>query len=56
MADLMQAALSASPHIAAVNNYILAGKLYKALKSAKALIAYESELMADVTQLGRKST
>jgi len=47
----MQPAPSAWPH-----NYILAGKLYKAVKSAKALIAYKSELIANVTQSGRKST
>ncbi|HET9686398.1 MAG TPA: flagellar biosynthesis repressor FlbT [Pseudolabrys sp.] len=45
MRDLIQAAPSAWPHIAAVNNHILAGELYKALKSAKALIAYEKELI-----------
>jgi flagellar protein FlbT len=55
MADFMQAAPSAWPHIAAVKNYILAGELYKALKSANALIAYESELIANVAQSGRKS-
>ena len=45
MRDLMQAAPSAWPHIVAVSNHILAGEMYKALKSAKALIAYEKELI-----------
>ena len=44
MRDLVQAAPSAWPHIVAVSNHILAGEMYKALKSAKALIAYEKEL------------
>ena len=55
MRDLIQAAPSAWPHIAGVNNHILAGELYRALKSAKALIAHESELMARVAQSDRKS-
>jgi flagellar protein FlbT len=45
MRDLVQSAPSAWPHIVAVSNHILAGEMYKALKSAKALIAYEKELM-----------
>ena len=44
MRDLVQAAPSAWPHIVAVSNHILAGEMYKALKSARALIAYEKEL------------
>lgn len=40
MRDLVQAAPSAWAHIVAVSNHILAGEMYKALKSAKALIAY----------------
>jgi flagellar protein FlbT len=43
--DLVRAAPSAWPHILAVSNHILAGQMYKALKSAKALIAYAQELI-----------
>jgi len=49
MRDLMQAAPSAWPYIVAMNNHILAGEMYKALKSAKDLIAYEKELVDRVT-------
>lgn len=45
MHDLVQAAPSAWPHVVNVSNHILAGEMYKALKSAKALIAYEGELL-----------
>jgi flagellar protein FlbT len=45
MRDLVQAAPSAWQHVMAVSNHILAGEMYKALKSAKALIAYEKELV-----------
>lgn len=45
MHDLVKAAPSAWPHIVEVNNNILNGEMYKALKSAKALIAYEKELI-----------
>ncbi|HET9715317.1 MAG TPA: flagellar biosynthesis repressor FlbT [Pseudolabrys sp.] len=50
MRDLVQAAPSAWPHIAAVSNHILAGEMYKALKCAKALIAYEKELVEHATR------
>jgi flagellar biosynthesis repressor protein FlbT len=43
--DFMEAAPSAVPLIAEVNNRILSGDLYKALRSAKKLVAYEQELM-----------
>jgi len=39
-----------------VNNHILAGELYKALKSAKALIAYEKELIDRQTRSDRRSS
>jgi flagellar protein FlbT len=48
MRDLLQAAPSTWPHILTINNHILAGELYKALKSAQALIAYEEALVDDV--------
>jgi flagellar protein FlbT len=43
--DFLQAAPSAMPLIAEVNNRISSGDLYKALRSAKQLVAYEQELM-----------
>jgi flagellar protein FlbT len=44
--DFLSAAPSAMPIIADINNRILSGDLYKALRSAKKLIAYEQDLMA----------
>src|SRR5262245_36467425 len=46
MRDLLQAAPSAWPHILTINNHILAGEMYKALKSAQNLMAYEEALVA----------
>jgi flagellar biosynthesis repressor protein FlbT len=43
--DFLAAAPSALPCIAEINNRILNGDLYKALKVAKDLIVYEQELM-----------
>ena len=43
--DFVQAAPSALPHVHEINNRILSGELYKALKAAKKLIAYEAELI-----------
>jgi len=50
MRELLQAAPSAWPHLVAISNNILAGELYKALKSAKVLIAYEKELVDHATR------
>ena len=50
MRDLVQAAPSAWKHIVAINNHMLADDLYKALKSAKALIEYEKELLTHATR------
>jgi flagellar biosynthesis repressor protein FlbT len=50
MRELVQAAPSTWPHVAAVSNHIMAGEMYKALKSAKALIAYEKELIDHATR------
>lgn len=50
MRDLVQAAPSAWPHMVAVGDHIMAGEMYKALKSAKALIAYEKELLDNATR------
>jgi len=50
MRELVQAAPSAWPHVVAVSNHILAGEMYKALKCAKTLIAYEKELLDHATR------
>ena len=47
--DFLQAAPSAMPFIAEVNNRILSGDLYKALKAAKKLMTYEQELISHAT-------
>lgn len=44
--ELVQAAPSTWPQVEIINNQILTGDLYKALKEAKKLIAYEQELIA----------
>jgi flagellar protein FlbT len=44
--EFLGAAPSALPLVAAINNRILSGDLYKALKEAKKLIAYEEELIS----------
>lgn len=43
--DLIQAAPSTLSYVDAVNNWILTGNLYKALKEAHNLIDYEQELI-----------
>jgi len=43
--DILQAAPSVWPYIESINNHILTGEMYKALKHAKKLIAYEQELL-----------
>ncbi len=43
--DFLDAAPSAMPLIADINNRILSGDLYKALRSAKKLVAYEQDLI-----------
>jgi flagellar protein FlbT len=50
MRELVQAAPSTWPCVEAVNNHILAGEMYKALKRAKDLIAYEKELLDHATR------
>jgi flagellar protein FlbT len=45
MRDILQAAPSTRSYFAAINHLILTGNVYKALKEAKKLIAYEQELM-----------
>jgi flagellar protein FlbT len=43
--DILQAAPSMWPLVEGINNQILIGELYKALKEVKKLIAYEQELL-----------
>ena len=50
MRDLVQAAPSAWPYMTEISNHIMAGEMYKALKSAKALIIYEKELLDHATR------
>jgi flagellar protein FlbT len=45
--DIVQAAPSTWPYIENINNHILTGMMYKALREAKKLIAYEQELIDD---------
>jgi flagellar biosynthesis repressor protein FlbT len=47
VSDVVAAAPSTRPIIEAINNQILTGDVYKALKEARKLIAYEEELIAD---------
>jgi flagellar biosynthesis repressor protein FlbT len=46
MRDIVQAAPSTWPYIENINNHILTGQMYKALKQARKLIAYEQELLS----------
>jgi len=48
--DIVQAAPSTWPHIEIINNHILRGELYKALKQARKLIAYEESLFRNATR------
>src|SRR6188768_226835 len=45
MRDIVQAAPSTWPYVESINNRILTGDLYKALKEAKNLVHYEQELL-----------
>ena len=45
VSNILRAAPSTWRFIESINNHILTGELYKALKQAKKLIAYESELI-----------
>ena len=44
--DIVQAAPSTWALVEGINNHILTGEMYKALKETKKLIAYEEELLA----------
>lgn len=45
VSDLVRAAPSTWPQIEIINNQILTGDMYKALKEAKKLVTYEQELL-----------
>lgn len=47
--DIVTAAPSTTPIVDEINNEILTGSLYKALKAAKKLIQYEQELLRNAT-------
>lgn len=47
--ELVKAAPSMTPIVDEINNEILTGSLYKALKAAKKLIDYEQELISNAT-------
>jgi flagellar protein FlbT len=46
--EFLEAAPSSAPLVTEINNRILNGELYKALKTARKLITYESDLIAHV--------
>jgi flagellar protein FlbT len=46
VSEILAAAPSAWPHVEAINNHILMGNTYKALKQAAHLITYEQELIS----------
>jgi flagellar biosynthesis repressor protein FlbT len=48
--DITQAAPSMWPYIESINNQILTGELYKALREVKKLIGYEKELLDHATR------
>lgn len=45
--DTLAAAPSTKPHFERINNQILTGNIYKALKETQSLIEYEKELLAN---------
>jgi len=47
--EFLRAAPSAWPLVENINNLILTGEMYKALKHARKLIAYEQELLENAT-------
>jgi flagellar biosynthesis repressor protein FlbT len=50
--EITQAAPSMWPLIESINNQILTGELYKALREVKKLISYEQELLDHASQQG----
>lgn len=49
--DFINAAPSALSHVSEINNCILSSELYKALKAAKKLIAYEADLIENAKRV-----
>lgn len=52
--EMVKAAPSTLPYVDAINNEILTGDLYKALRAAKRLIDYEGELLGNVQSGGTR--
>ena len=52
--DLVTAAPSMTAYVDKINNDILTGALYKALKTAKQLIQYEQDLLANAAIRGSR--
>jgi flagellar biosynthesis repressor protein FlbT len=52
--DMVTAVPNAWPIIEAINNQILSGDLYQALKECKKLVAYEKKLLDQIEQLQNK--
>ena len=50
--DIVQAAPSTWPYVESINNHILRGELYKALKQSRKLIEYEQELFSNAKKRG----
>lgn len=48
--DIVQAAPSTWPYVESINNHILTGELYKALKQSRKLIDYEQELISNAAR------
>lgn len=48
--DIVQAAPSTWLHIESINNHILSGELYKALKQSKKLIDHEQDIFRNATR------
>jgi flagellar biosynthesis repressor protein FlbT len=53
--DVVMAVPSAWPIIEAINNHILNGELYQALKETKKLVAYEKQLLVQIEELNKKA-
>ena len=52
--DIVTAAPSCIPIVDEINNDILTGSLYKALRAAKKLIQYEQDLLANAAERGAR--
>jgi len=51
--EIVSAAPSTTPYVDNINNQILTGEMYKALKEARRLINYEQELLQDADRRQR---